>query len=134
MEVGNYLFGNSRGEFPLERMVGFENELYRLFAATQDIREEDVNVNGEEFENETFSIFPYYWGECTCQRLVGGSEEHYPECLLEKPNFLFKPAGFKLKWYKHPIRDAYTNKKTTLAEFNQIINACIESLWKNKKS
>jgi len=61
MELGNIVFGNSRGEYPVEREVGFESELERLFHKIDPDFFRDV-----EYENDVFSIFPYYWGECTC--------------------------------------------------------------------
>ena len=218
MELGNLIFGNSRGEYPIERGVGFENELERLFDAYAP-EEEYV---GAEFENETFSVFPYYWGDCTCgfndiecpikhincyqneleeEKLkngwyrdsngflqysgrglklgdnpldvfdiemkkeeeickklcdkydlpfpdgcmvhctcdydkryenwlkeIGYPEEHKDDCLLVKPNFYYKPTDFKIKWYKYPLRDSYSNRPITLKEFKHIIDDCIKSL------
>ena len=68
MELGNMIFGNSRGSFSLERHCGFEGQLQRLFmACTKDDKELDYNLSyGMEFENDCFSLFPYYWGDCTC--------------------------------------------------------------------
>jgi hypothetical protein len=68
MELGNIIDGNSRGEYSLNNSEAFRRELIRLFdtyAPGQD------NSYGERFENETFFVFPYYWGECTC-----GWEQH----------------------------------------------------------
>jgi hypothetical protein len=42
-------------------------------------------------------------------------------------DFLYKPSGFTIHWYKYPLRDAYTNQKITLAGFKKIISACIQS-------
>jgi hypothetical protein len=61
MELGNILFGNSRGEYPVERSAGFEDELSVLF------RRIDPEYHyAPEFENEVFAVRPYYWGDCTC--------------------------------------------------------------------
>ena len=57
---------NNRGEYPIERMIGFEDELVRLFDAYAPDRDNSWREYGVEFENETFSVFPYYWGDCTC--------------------------------------------------------------------
>lgn len=75
MELGNMFFGNSRGNFRIERSVGFEQILLRLFDfiglnnygyPSGDklclLKKSKVGV----LENDTFSVFPYYWGECTC--------------------------------------------------------------------
>jgi len=119
MELGNMLFGNSRGDFPIERHTGFETELTRLFDSYDQTGNRGYSP---KFENDTFSVFPYYWGECDC------GEEHSPDCPVMKPNFLFKPTGFAIEWYKYPLRDSYSNQKITLREFVTIIDACIESL------
>ena len=66
IELGNLMFGNSRGNYPLERDIGFENELYRLFDAYCPKRDNSWREYGEEFENEVFRVMPYYWGDCTC--------------------------------------------------------------------
>jgi len=218
-ELGNLVFGNSRGEYPLKRGVGFEEELFRLFDAYAPDRDNSWREYGVEFENDTFMVFPYYWaGNCTCgfdnyeftekhsencflnelerEKLKNGWVKNkygfleYPEkdwetmkkseleivkelykkrgwdtksknwwhgfaircdcdyweryekwlkkigypnghkesCLLMKPNFLYKPTGFWIKWYKYPLRDAYTNQVIALQEFKEIIDKCIESV------
>jgi hypothetical protein len=76
MEMGNLIFGNSRGAIHVERGEGKEDELYRLFCV---IEGEDTSGYGCEFENETFSLFPYYWGDCTC-----GHEDK--ECAWHEEN------------------------------------------------
>ena len=60
MELGNIIFGNSRGNFPIDRGGEFETALNWLFLNM------DIDSHGEDFENDTFWIFPYYWGVCTC--------------------------------------------------------------------
>jgi hypothetical protein len=198
-ELGNMLFGNSRGEFPMERNAGYEHLLFRLL---RKINKEEAGY-GSEFENGVFSVFPYYWGDCTCGfqdhefkgehdqlcyqiRLRDGilllgkpskrtlswmkeeervgeklckelglpfpdgwgvhctcdyneryvewmSQIGYPDgcredCLLLKPNFLYKPTGFNINWYKYPLRDSYTNMKISLDEFDVMIDDCVKSL------
>lgn len=66
MEIGNLLFGHSRGQFEIERHAGFENELERLFEAYAPKRDNSWREYGEEFTNEIFEVHPYYWGDCTC--------------------------------------------------------------------
>lgn len=214
MEIGNAVFGNSRGEYPVERGV-YEQELYRLFDAMG-------SKSCPEFENKVFSLFPYYCGDCTCgfadhrftgehincyqnevveEKLKNGwrvgennrlvfivkglkfgqkepdtwklqnttetkilkslCEKHnlpfpdgcyshctcdyeerykkwlqeigYPnecreDCLTEKPNFHYKPVDLKIKWYKYPFRDSYSNIPFTYKEFRKIITQCVKSL------
>lgn len=207
MELGNLVFGNSRGEHLVPRRCGWEEVLYELCSEIEsDSSSFDLGY-GVNFENKVFMINRYYWGDCTCgfenkefkekhhkdcyQSLVkseiikklngfrtselsynttskiedsvrkkickqmklsypGGCAVHctcdyherykswlkdigYPNgcldtCLLRKPNFLHKPSGFRIEWYKYPFRDSYMNQKIKLKDFKKIINLCIESL------
>lgn len=56
MEFGNICFGNSRGEVSLDRdtISGVFGILWTYVRSDQD------------FKNKVFSIYPYYWGNCTC--------------------------------------------------------------------
>jgi hypothetical protein len=234
MELGNLIFGNSRGEYPLERGVGFEEELYRLFdVIAKSQGRQSGDSYGEEYENDVFSVFPYYWGDCTCgfdnyefteehsskcfqkeleqeklkngwiknnygfldyigsglkfgdnedkaykieekreknivkklyekkkgwdtkskdwwygfavrcdcdynQRYenwlkqIGYPDGHREDCLLIKPNFLYKPTGLRIKWYKYPLRDAYISEEISLEEFRKVIDHCVQSVKQNK--
>lgn len=66
MELGNIVFGNSRGNFPVERGSGFEEELSRLFDAYAPKRDNGWREYGVPYENDTFVVRSYYWGECDC--------------------------------------------------------------------
>lgn len=59
MELGNLVFGNSRGEFPIDR--GLEGIFYTLLEAI-----DPTNPGYTTFENEVFVTRPYYWGDCSC--------------------------------------------------------------------
>lgn len=116
MELGNMVFGHSRGEFEVPRHEGFEEELHRLFYACDP--DWDRNDYSTDFENDTFMVHRYCWcGQETC-----------PFCNCEKPNFLYKPTGFELSWYKYPLRDSYASEEPNLVKFREIIDKCIESV------
>lgn len=66
MELGNMIFGNSRGEYPIERGIGFEEEITRLFIEIDPKHDNGWREYGLDFENDTFFMMPYYWGDCTC--------------------------------------------------------------------
>jgi len=59
MELGNAVFGNARGNYKVPR-VEWEKTLAPLFEAME------IGYHGEDFENGTFKIMPYWWGGCTC--------------------------------------------------------------------
>lgn len=119
MELGNALFGHSHGKYLLKRGKGFEEILDSLL----EVCATNNRTYGEVFENEVFAIFPYYWGDCTC----GDERNHKADCFIVKPNFLYKPTGLTIHWYKYPLRDSYSNQKINLTGFKRIISACIQS-------
>lgn len=66
------------------------------------------------FENDIFILRPYYWGD---------SVE-----IADKPNFVYKPKNIEVHWYKHPLRDAYSNKKISNKVFLEILKECEQSV------
>jgi len=83
----------------------------------------------------TFGKDWYYgWGAiCDCEHgtRVDEWERNHPhksDCKLVMPNFLYKPTGFEIQWYKYPMRDAYMNQKMSDKEFHKIILDCIKSI------
>jgi hypothetical protein len=82
-------------------------------------------------ETDKFRIIPGYDWECTC----GAEDEdpsgelacdHDENCDLLKPNFLYKPTGFKLYWYKYPMRGSEMVPGITTEEFMRIILDCMK--------
>lgn len=124
MELGNLLFGNSRGEFPIDRQAyqdifnlwlhdhGFDGYGY----PETDIRAAKCKKDGDSsyFENDMFIIRPYYWGE--------------DETIAEKPNFVYKPKNIEISWYKYPFRDSYSNVELTEGLLQEILDECAKSL------
>jgi hypothetical protein len=100
MELGNMIFGNSRGAYPLKRGVGFEEEFERLNSLFQP------SDYVEEFENDTFAVFPYYWGDCTCDfEAYEFRGEHLVNCYQSELKAEKRRAGAELnKWgfYEFP--------------------------------
>ena len=61
MELGNMVWGNSRGEFEVPRKSAWTGPLVELMMqAGCDI----YGIPG--FENDVFIIRSYYWGDCEC--------------------------------------------------------------------
>lgn len=70
---------------------------------------------------------------CTCGynqawREWAEANQHSPTCKLVIPNFIYKPTGFSIQWYKYALRDAYMSHDITPIEFSRIIDHCILSL------
>lgn len=117
MELGNMWFGNSRGEFSVDRdwedvfldfldECGFDGDGYADSLSG--------SLSEDWFDNGVFVVRPYYWGA--------------DEKLESLPNFEFKSNGFELSWYKRPLRDAYMNRDISFSEFEQMLKVCRESV------
>ena len=118
MELGNMIFGHSRGEFAVERLPSWTNAIYKLVEAIEPkYCEYPLFGTIPEFENEVFAIRPYWWGN-----------EDAKEADL--PNFVYKPLKYQIRWYKFPFRDSYANQKISTYRFKKITDECIKSLRK----
>lgn len=80
---------------------------------------------------------PYPTGSlahCTCDYEARYAEwlaedgGHDAQCGVVKPNFLYKPTGFSISWYKYPLRDSYMSERLTVQELGKLIDNCIASL------
>ena len=118
IEMGNLLFGNSRGSYPVER-----GDLETMFAKFLEnngftsyghLKDKPVNDDYISYENATFLIRPYYWGD--------------DPKIAEKPNFVYKPTGLEISWYKYPFRDAYSSERLNYHELNVILEECERSI------
>ena len=94
-------------KFDFERQVN-QDLFYHIFNKKRYI--DDIGYS--DFENETFVIRPYDW-----------INPNNP-----KPNFEHKPSGFKLWWYKYPLRSPEVNFNITHYQFSCILYDCINSL------
>lgn len=114
MELGNLMFGNSRGEYLVEPREEYQ-DIFCDFLHKNGWDSHAIFGDGrDEYENDTFIIRPYYWGE--------------DEEIAELPNFVYKPTGLEIRWYKYPMRDAYSNQDVSVAEFAQILAKCEQSM------
>lgn len=73
-----------------------------------------------------------YAAHCTCGRRDASKAEwqriggHKDTCRFTQPNFLYKPTGFRINWYKYPFRDSYMTPPIKPAEWRSIVLHCIE--------
>lgn len=102
MEIGNLLWGHSRGRYPVDR----DKFQYRFVELLKQIGYDNHGVELEEGEegytgkiNSNFIVRPYCW------------DDDSPDCLL--PNFECPKLKFTLSWYKYALRDSYSNKELT---------------------
>jgi len=102
MELGHMIFGNISNECN----ISMDRTMY------EDIWYDTLEIGYESVDNDVFIIRPYCWDE---------THEDY-----DKPNFVHKPSGFKMSWYKYPLRDSYCNMNITPDEFREIMIECME--------
>jgi hypothetical protein len=141
MELGNMLFGHSRGEFPVNRHV-FQEIFLKEFAYKVGCDSYGYFNNGKDYgyENDVFKVMPYDWdAECTCSiddefEKWCESNYHKEDCRLLRPNFWYKPTNFTIMWYKYALRDAYMNQDISVDEFRKILEHCVKSYFANNKT
>ncbi|KEI84177.1 hypothetical protein N493_20075 (plasmid) [Clostridium botulinum B2 433] len=118
MELGNLLFGNSRGAFKFpDRQLANSSEWEALCKKAKiSIFYGDPEVSRDfyGFDNEVFTVRPYCWDD--------------DEEKAELPNFVYKPTGFEIKWYKYAFRDSYMNQNLTPLQILDIFKKCSESI------
>lgn len=74
------------------------------------------------YENDVFCILPFWWGD----------EDNLEE--LDKPNFLYKPTGLEIEWYKYPFRSSYMNQDLSIEELRYIFERCYQSIVRDKNA
>lgn len=94
------MFGGSVTDHPIEAAM-------RLIGVAFGEKGDWCAKYGCEFENDVFAMRRFYWGDCVCDDDAGEGTEagHGAACGFSKPNFLYKPTGFRLEWYKYIGRD-----------------------------
>lgn len=124
MELGNIIFGNSRGEFPITARKEFENVfipfLEKIGVGDRGYDKPHIDETYATFDNEIFTIRPYYWGD--------------KDEICELPNFVYKPTGLEINWYKYPLRDSYMSQDLTLEQLSEILDKCLQSVEVNNES
>ena len=80
-----------------------------------------VGSVGYVFENETFSLRYYNWGN--------HDDESDDENIF---HFYHKPSGLKIGWYKHPFRAALCNMEVNHEEFRAVLYDCRNSIQRSK--
>lgn len=221
MELGNMCFGNSRGEYPVDRDMQDEWYSYMQEMGFDSYGWHDLSDDSGAFQNDVFWIKPYFWGDCECgfdgrdyewsrtnahaetcyqselkraKVEAGGIVEgefgwvaspeginyeqwnaiereiynrlcakhgldpnfgcaahctcshnddyaawreansHADDCPIVLPNFWHKPSGFKLEWYKYPLRDSYSNQPLTRKLMRSMFADCIASMTAQETS
>lgn len=116
MEIGNLIFGHSRGTYEVprghwqDRFCKFlDNIGCDYYGIADDQDNPHVNARGG-ITTKLFCVNPYYWGD--------------DEREIERPNFIYHPTGYSLMWYKYPLRDSYANHELTYEDFDSMLTDC----------
>ena len=121
MEIGNMLFGTSRGEYAVDRKLeglfldalaraGFDRDGYRR--GWESDRQAPTPYNEQATATHHFVIQPYVVDDMDNANLC--------------PNFLDRVTGLKLRWYKYPLRDSYANYDLTEEMLVPILDRLVE--------
>lgn len=121
MEIGNMLFGNSRGDYAVDRglqdlfvgalaQAGFDERGFRH--GWESDRPAPAPYNEHATATHHFVIQPYVDDDLENAALV--------------PNFLDRTTGLKLRWYKRPLRDSYANYQLTREMLEPILERLVE--------
>lgn len=87
--------------------------------ASIDKEYEMIGANaGASFENDTFIMKDYCW----CDNEREGHENGCP------PNFVHKPSGLVITWYKHCGRGITANKSLGSLGWLEVVTDCLKSL------
>lgn len=121
MELGNLLFGNSRGDYAVDR------RLEEAFVAALNAAGFDDDGHCQTWTSETPIPAPYN-SEATAtphyvvQPYVRDDRDSATIC----PNFFDRITGLKLRWYKHPLRDSYANYDLNEEMLDSILERFVE--------
>lgn len=119
IELGNLIFGNSRGLIPLERdewqdviVDALESCGFDGYGHIEDQRLKrfiDCSMFCEHVSHVVigdYEIMPYYWGN--------------DENIAAYDNFIDHKHNLSVQWYKYPLRDSYANREITFEEWQAI--------------
>jgi len=82
------------------------------------------NSGAEDYINDVFEMRSYCWCDATWEE-----DPEHPHAHGCPPNFLYKPTGMIITWYKHANRGATSNKQYPGARtWFEIIKHCIGSI------
>lgn len=71
------------------------------------------------YANDTFEVRAYDWADADDDSNAW--------------HFWHKPSGFKLEWYKYPLRSPYANMNITHEQFLNILYDCHNSMQEGKR-
>jgi hypothetical protein len=131
MELGQMLLSNT----PVQNFEAYwaTNGLHLIAQVISELRGEDPNggwttltsnSGAEEYINDVFEMRCYCWCDASWEE-----DPNHPHARGCPPNFIYKPTGLVMSWYKHANRGITSNKKYPGARtWFEIIKHCIGSI------
>lgn len=114
IEMGNALFGHSRGAYPFPDRDIAQGDAWHALLNVLGLDSRGHSEPGNPHRNDrggyddgTICINPYWWGNPDDEEEAG------------KPNFLDRRIGLEIRWYKYPFRDSYMNWKMSAEELKR---------------
>lgn len=110
MELGNMLFGNSRGEFPIDRSLQddfCERVLEPMGFDSYGRPESELPAGWRELDpwgytNDVFTVRPYWWGDCQCGwEEVDCDQDHAPDCYQTRLRALRTEDYSRAAWKRY---------------------------------
>lgn len=127
-EIGQVLFANNETyEHTADWATNGLNALAEVIAEHRGYKKDKYgygplltsNEGDEEYINDVFEMRTYCWCD-------GDSEPHENGC---PPNFIHKPTGIEISWYKHAGRGITANVDWLPAlTWHKLITSCMESV------
>ena len=108
---------DSYGHLDEER---FDAETLKRLKELQTKFEDDDPMRHYEIDTPVFTIRPFYWGD---------EREVY---VL--PNFVYKPWGIEMTWYKWPMRDAWCTADLSAEDWKLMCDTVERSLKQFERS
>jgi hypothetical protein len=108
----------------IARHPGYRNKTDEQFAETLRLAHER---GFPEPDNCGIAV----WCSCGADQAAEdhfGDRTHKEDCRMVLPNFLHKPTGYRIEWYKYPFRDSYANQKLEPAQVRAIVGSCLDSI------
>lgn len=109
---------SSKCDIEFERSV---NEVLWYYTMIHKSKFENIlGNNGNDYENDVFMVRSYNWNDYD----ENGND-------LNEYHFYHKPSGFKLQWYKYPMRSPRVNMNITHEQFLDVLRDCTNSIHPN---
>ena len=114
----------------MEELQKEQDKIYHVYldrSFVQPVFQEFLDKTGL---NDTLN---WSWSDYSCEKFDIAPYLEYGDERMLQPNFHYKPTGFKLQWYKYPLRSPQANMEISNDEFKAMIEDCTQWYLTNVK-